>query len=225
MTRPPGAITESPRAAASSAPLARYLTSTKNITGCALAIVGPVLALVGVVAPPLGLALVLPLYAIGALAAPARRPRTLVAGVDTREVHRSLRDVQRRALPPVPGQIRFKITRISTAIIELLPRVDALGAGSPDQYVLVQCATDYLPTALHAYLDLPRSYADHRVVADGKTPLALLSEQLDVLTRHIDEITERVNTAHSDKLIANGRFLSEKFGRGSLDLDAGSAAQ
>jgi hypothetical protein len=202
---------------------ARYATSTKNITGCTLALAGPALAVVGVLAPAVGFALVLPLYAVGALVVPARRHVEVVAGVDAREVQRSLRDVQRRALPPVPREIRFKIKRIATTINELLPRAGVLGAGSPDQYVLVQCATDYLPTAFQAYLDLPRDYADHRVVADDKTPLALLSEQLDVLTTQIDRIADRVNGVHSDKLIANGRFLSQKFAPGALDLDAGSA--
>ncbi len=225
MTRPPGAPNPGPGPPAVPASGARYATSTKNITGCTLALAGPALAVAGVLALPVGFALVLPLYAVGALVAPARRHVEVVAGVDAREVQRSLRDVQRRALPPVPREIRFKIKRITTTITELLPRAGALGAGSPDQYVLVRCATDYLPTAFQAYLDLPRDYADHRVVADGKTPLALLSEQLDVLTTQIDQVADRVNGVHSDKLIANGRFLSQKFGPGALDLDAGSAAE
>ena len=150
-----------------------------------------------------------------------RRNVEVVAGVDVGEVQRSLRDVQRRALPPVPSEIRLKIKRIAMTITELLPRAGALGAGSPDTYVLVRCATDYLPTALQGYLDLPRDYADQSVVADGKTPLALLSEQLDLLTTQINRIADRVNGVYSDKLIANGRFLSQKFGPRELDLDAG----
>jgi hypothetical protein len=225
LTRPPGAPRRDPGPPVASASVPRCATSTKHITGCALAIAGPALALAGVLAPPVGFALVPPLYAVGALVAPARRHVEVVGGVDAREVERSLRDVQRRALPPVPREIRFKIKRITTTITELLPRAGALGAGSPDQYVLVQCATDYLPTAFQGYLDLPRNYADHRVVADGKTPLALLSEQLDLLTTQIDQIADRVNGVHSDKLIANGRFISQKFGAGALDLDAGSAAE
>ena len=150
-----------------------------------------------------------------------RRYVEIVAGVDVGEVQQSLRDVQRRALPPVPSEIRFKIKRIAMTITELLPRASALGAGSPDTYVLVRCATDYLPTAFQAYLDLPRDYADHCVVADGRTPLDLLSEQLDLLTTQINRIADRVNAVHSDKLIANGRFLSQKFGPRELDLDAG----
>ena len=151
-----------------------------------------------------------------------RRNVEVVAGVDVSEVQRSLRDVERRALPAVPGEIRFKVKRIAMSITELLPRAEgALGTGSPDTYVLVRCATDYLPTALQGYLDLPRDYADHRVVADGNTPLALLSEQLDLLTTQINRIADRVNGVHSDRLIANGRFLSQKFGSRALDLDAG----
>jgi hypothetical protein len=149
-----------------------------------------------------------------------RRHVEVVAGVDVGEVQRSLRDVRRRALPPVPSEIRFKVKRIAMSITELLPRAGALGAGSPDTYVLVRCATDYLPTAFEGYLNLPRDYADHCVVADGKTPLDLLSEQLDLLTAQINRIADRVNAVHSDKLIANGRFLSQKFGSRALDLDA-----
>jgi len=216
VTRPPGAPPRDPGPPAASAS-GCYATSTKNITGCALAVAGPVLAVAGVLALPVGLVLVPPLYVVGALVAPARRQ--VIAGVDARDVQRSLRDVQRRALPPVPREILFKIKRITTTITELLPRVGALEACSPDQYMLVQCATDYLPTAFHAYLDLPRNYADHRVVADGKTPLALLSEQLDVLITQIDHVADRINGVHSNKLIANGRFLSQKFARGPLDLD------
>jgi len=179
------------------------------------------LAVAGVLAPLVALALVLPVYAIGVLVAPARRHVEVVGGVDADEVQRSLRDVQRRALPPVPIEIRFKIKRIAMTITDLLPRVGVLGVGSPDTYVLVKCATDYLPTAFQEYLQIPRDYRDHCVVADGKTPLALLSEQLDLLATQIDRIADHVNRVHSDKLVANGRFLSEKFGRGALDIDTG----
>src|SRR5205807_10002337 len=160
--------------------VARYATSTKNIAGCLLAVGGPLLALTGVLAPPVGLALVPALYAIGAFAAPARRPVNVIAGVDPHDVRRSLAEIERRTSNRVPAEIGAKISNIASTITDTLPRADALGAGSPAQYVLVQCATDYLPTALQSYLDLPRTYADRHVVADGKTPLALLSDQLDV---------------------------------------------
>jgi hypothetical protein len=198
---------------------ANYTTSTKHIVGTLLALGGPVLALSGVVAAPVGLALTPALYAIGALLAPSRRQVNVIAGIDPHDVKRSLGEIQRRISGRVPPEIGRKVAALATTITELLPRADALGAGSPAQHVLVRSATDYLPTSLQAYLDLPRAYADRQVVADGKTPLTLLSEQLDVLTRQIDQLAGAVKRADTDKLIAHGRFLAEKFGHGTLDID------
>ena len=81
-----------------------YLSSTKNIVGCALAAGGPVLALTGVVAPPVGLVLAPVLYAIGALAAPNRKHVNVVAGVDPADVTRSLAQIQRKTMGRVPSQ-------------------------------------------------------------------------------------------------------------------------
>ena len=78
-----------------------------------------------------------------------------------------------------------------------------------------------MPSALQAYLDLPGSYADNHVMSNGKTPLMLLSDQLDVLAVEINEIAEAVNRADTDRLVVNGRFLAEKFGRNALDLREG----
>jgi hypothetical protein len=199
--------------------LARYATSTKNIVGCTFAIGGPVLALVGVLSPPIGLALAPVLYAIGALATPPKKRAPGVPGLDEAEVRRSLAELAHRTEGRVPAEIATKVSRISSTIADTLPRADELGPGSPGLFVLTQCATDYLPTALQAYLDLPRSYADQKIVDQGKTPLALLSEQLDLLGNEIDEVADAVNRADTDKLVANGRFLAEKFGRGPLDID------
>lgn len=198
-------------------PAARYVRSRKNIAGCVLAVGGPVLIFAGVVAAPVGLALTPVLYAIGALAAPPRRRVDVVAGLDKNDVRTSLDKIQKRITARVPGRISAKVNAISRTIKEILPRADALGAGSPGQYVLYMCATDYLPTAIQAYLDLPRHYADTHVVADGKTSLDLLADQLDLLEKEINEIAANVNRADTDKLVANGRFLEEKFGSHPLD--------
>jgi len=199
--------------------VARYATSTKNITGCVLAIGGPALAVFGVISPPLGLALAPALYAIGAVAAPARKSVHLVAGIDASDVERSLGEIERRIAGRVPVDVVDTVARIARTIRDTLPRAHALGAGSPGQFVLVQCALDYLPSALQTYLDLPRAYADHHVVSDGKTARRLLTEQLALLDRQINEIAEAVNRADTDKLLANGRFLAEKFAKGPFDID------
>ena len=199
--------------------LVSYITSIKHITGCALAAVAPLLAVAGVLTPPVALALLPSLYVIGVAAAPTRRPVHDIAGVDPRDIHRCLRRLDRRVIPRLPNRVRVRAFKLVRRMNDLLMRAETLGAGSVSQYTLVRCATDYLPTALQAYLDLPRRFADHHVVADGKTPLALLSDQLDVVEGQLDHITENLNGAHSAKLIANGRFLAQKFGRGPLDID------
>ena len=176
------------------------------------------LALTGVVAAPVGLALTPVLYAIGALAAPPRRRVDVAAAFDAREVKRSLDRIQRRTLNRVPSRIARQINAIADTIKEVLPRADALGAGSPAQSVLVQCAVDYLPNALQPYLDLPSNYADHHVLPNGKTLLAELTEQLELLDKQVKEIAADVRQADTDRLVANGRFLAEKFGDGTLDV-------
>ncbi|HWS45316.1 MAG TPA: hypothetical protein VN636_05590 [Acidimicrobiia bacterium] len=199
--------------------LAAHATSTKNIVGCACAAAGPILALTGFVTPLIGLALVPVLYVAGARLTPARRPAALVGGHRPRDVHRSLDDIRRECYGRVPPDVAVKVNRIATTINATLPRAHALGAGSPAQFVLVRCATDYLPSTLHAYLDLPRAYADHHVVSDGKTARQLLSEQLDVLVRQVSELSDAVNRADTDKLLVNGRFLAAKFGDEELDVE------
>jgi hypothetical protein len=198
--------------------LGRYAVSTKNLTGVGLATVGPVLGLVGVINPVLGLALIPVLYAVGALAAPSKRPVDLAAGLDRNDVQHSLAEIQRRVQNRVPPEVTQRVARICTTIDDTLPHADALAAGSEGLFVLVRTATDYLPTALQAYLDLPRSYADTHVVADGKTALVLLTDQLDVLATKMDEVAEAVHRSDTDKLVANGQFLAEKFGKGPLDI-------
>ena len=197
--------------------LSRYATSTKNIVGCTLAIAGPVLALTGVVGPVAGLALVVPLYAVGALVAPKRRGTAADPVSEARRVRKALNDARRTAYGRTPPQIAAKVNRIANTITDTLPRADSLGRGSPGRFALVRCATNYLPETLQAYVDLPKSWAKHQVVTDGKTPLTLLGEQLDLLGGQVDEIADAVNRADTDKLLANGRFLDEKFGTHVLD--------
>jgi hypothetical protein len=181
-------------------------------------VIGPVLALAGVLAPPIGLAIAPALYAIGALATPGEKKVELAAGLDADDVDATLKKLRERIHGRVPADVELRVKQLAGMISEMLPRADALADGSDARYVLVRTATDYLPSTLQAYLDLPRSYADNQVVAEGKTAHQLLCDQLDVLYTHMQSVSDAVNRADTDKLIANGRFLAEKFGRGPLDL-------
>ena len=198
----------------------RWATSTKNLAGMGMAAVGPALAIAGVVTGPVGIALAPALYALGALVAPGKKkPLKISDSVDSKDAIRSLEEIQRKIRRRVPDLVARRVRYIAASIIDSLKRADSLGEGSQEVFGLVKTATDYLPTALQAYLDLPRPYADRKVVSDGKTSLVILVEQLDLLIEKMDEIHEAVNRADTDKLIAHGRFLAEKFGKNGNGLD------
>ena len=124
----------------------------------------------------------------------------------------------------VPAAVEARVTRVAATIRLTLPRLDQLGIGSSTAYSVVQTATSYLPEALGGYLRLPRAFADKRPVSKGKTSLMVLCDQLDLLGNKMDEILDAVCRADADALISHGRFLDEKFGRGSLHVEAGAGS-
>ncbi len=132
--------------------------------------------------------------------------------------------IEARIVGNVSNVVIARVTRIATTVRATLPRLDQLGMGSAQAYAVVQTATSYLPEALGAYMRLPRGFADTRAVSDGKTSLMVLCDQLDLLANKMDEVFDAVCRADADALIAHGRFLNEKFGRGSLDTVNGSAS-
>jgi hypothetical protein len=84
--------------------------------------------------------------------------------------------------------------------------------------VVGRTATDYLPSALQAYLNLPRAYATLHKMPNGKTADEVLGDQLTLLASKMDEVADAVHKKDSDALLANGRFLEEKFGTSPLTL-------
>lgn len=193
---------------------ARYLVSARNLVGCALALVGLVLHLFGLLGPfPVWLLVVVALYAAGALLWPRRRPKVKDA-FDPQEIRRALDHAYQMTHGRLPADSQSRVARIRAEVLELLPHAAEFPPGSQDLFVLRRMATDYLPTTIEAYLALPASYATGRVVQDGKTPLQVMNEQLELLDTQMAEIAEAVHKRDSDRLLANGLFLEEKFGRG-----------
>src|SRR5260221_12965454 len=99
----------------------------------------------------------------------------------------------------LPADAQSKVAEIRREILELLPQAAQFPPGSADLFVLRRMAVDYLPTTIEAYLALPASYAAGRVVQDGKTPLQIMSQQLDLLDAQMDEIAEAVHRRDSDR--------------------------
>ncbi len=198
-----------------------YLASAKNITGCTLVAVGLGLHGVGLFGP-FWPAVLVALYVVGALLAPApkRRPPGAVPGsvFDAGQVTHAMSFNQRMAQGRVPPQVMVKVLGIQRQIQALLPHALEFPTGSEDLFVIQRTATDYLPTALQAYLSLPPDFATRTVVQDGKTPLQVLLDQLDLIDSRMAEVADAIHRKDSDRLLANGRFLEERFGRGSSDL-------
>lgn len=196
----------------------RYLGSRKNVAGSLLALGGLVLFFLGLLGPIWPL-VVVALYLIGALAVPSPR-RVLVgnASFDSELVRsaldRLLRRVENRASPDVVAKLR----EIQQEILGVLPLADQFPPGSEDLFVIQRTATDYLPSALDPYLALPPEYAATRQVQGGKTPRQALLEQLELIDSKMDEVVDAVHQRDTDRLLASGRFLEERFGKGDLRL-------
>jgi hypothetical protein len=215
--------TSSPGPSGSSPPSSRgrlvsFLGSGKNIAGSGLALAGLGLHFAGF-AGPFWPAVVVALYAIGVLVVPRRRPPGLAATLDVGEIRKALDRAVRMGQGRLPSDVQSKVAEIRQEVLDILPSANQFSAGSEDLYVIQRTATDYLPATLEAYLALPYAYATTRVLDGGKTPLDLLRAQLQLLDEKLDEITDAVHRQDSDRLLANGRFLEERFGKASGGLD------
>jgi hypothetical protein len=166
---------------------------------CVLAVVGVAVGFIYIINLPVG---------------PYRRLPKAAAGLDVPAIGKALEGAAQMTGGRLPPDIQLKVAKISRLIIELLPRTVGFPLGSEDLYVIERTATDYLPTTLQAYLTLPEAYATTQAVEGGRTPLQLLREQLQLLDDRLDEITEAVRQQDSERLVANGRFLEERFGQG-----------
>jgi hypothetical protein len=122
----------------------------------------------------------------------------------------------------VPDVVESRVEKVVGIVRDTIPRLDRLGAGSYQAHSVVATATSYLPEAVGAYLRLPRSWADSRPVANGKTSMMVLCDQLDLLGYTMGQVFDAVCRADAEALVAHGRFLDEKFGADSaLEISGG----
>lgn len=147
-------------------------------------------------------------------AAPAEAPVPAVDAAPTEDdIVASLAGVdQLISSGTLPAVVRSRAARVAQLVRQTLPRLGSLGLGSYDSYSVVATATDYLPEAIGAYLRLPRDWADSRPVENGKTPLLLLVDQLDLLGATMEKIYDAANSTDAAALITHGKFLQERFG-------------
>ena len=196
-----------------------YLYSAKNIAGSGLALIGLVLFFTGIIGSFIWPFIVAALYAIGAILAPGPSSYDLTStSFDPNDVRQALNRQLSAIRGKVPPEIQAKVQSINDTILGILPHYNEFPAGSPDLFVVGRTATDYLPRALQSYINLPRAYATTHPVEGSKTSQQVLSDQLDLLGSKMNDVADAVHKKDSDALLANGRFLEDKFGKSQLSL-------
>lgn len=158
------------------------------------------------------------MYGIGALATPPTRSIDLRSGLDPSNLNRAMGEQERRLRGRVPDEVLAAVGRIHGQVREVLERRHALPPGSPDAYVVERTTLDYLPTALESYLSLPRGYANRVAVSRGRTARQVLLDQLALLEAKLGEVLEAVAKGDTDRLLAHGRFLEDRFAASELDI-------
>jgi hypothetical protein len=197
--------------------LLRYLYSNKNLVGSAAGLAGLGLYFTGVVGE-LWPVVVAGMYGVGALATPPTRSIDLRSGLDPSNLNRAMGEQERRLRGRVPDEVLAAVGRIHGQIREVLDRRHALPPGSPDAYVVERTTLDYLPTALESYLSLPRGYANRVAVSRGRTARQVLLDQLAHLEAKLGEVLEAVAKGDTDRLLAHGWFLEDRFAASELDI-------
>jgi hypothetical protein len=199
-----------------------YLYSRKNIVGCLLALLGLGLFFLGLIGP-VWPGVVLGMYLIGALATPSGRQWNLLGGDAPSDLAGALSHQVAAVRGKVPDDVFQKVVSTQQTILGILPKIDRLGPGSQDAFVVQKTVTDYLPSTLQAYLNLPRAYATVHRFSDGRTAAQVLLDQLTLLDKKLDDVADAVNKNDADALLANGRFLEDRFGGSALNLPPASA--
>jgi hypothetical protein len=111
----------------------------------------------------------------------------------------------------LPAEVGKQVDRIQRKAAKLGEHPDRFPIGSKDLYVVQHTASDYLPTTVRTFLEVP-AWSVETPTADGRTPLQMLTSQLDMLEAKLDEIHEQVSKQRVDNLLANERFLEQNFG-------------
>jgi len=112
----------------------------------------------------------------------------------------------------LPLDVQVKVEQIRRKVEVLLKHAERFPFGSTELHVVRATRDDYLPRTLDAYFALPPNARETARVANGKTALEELRAQLQLLDSKLDEIAEDLERQNLDRLLANRRFLEERFG-------------
>lgn len=189
-----------------------FVYSNRNIAGSALALCA-VGAYFGGLIHEFWYAIVAGAYGIGALV--ARDGGALETHInDEMNVADAVAAVDKLAAESqkrLPPDIATLVAEIASAVSEILPRLSARGVADATFADVRSTATTYLPDTLNAYLAVPAAYRNTAVIRDGKTARQIVVEQLTVLAGKMQEIAQNAVQDDAQALLANGRFLKDRF--------------
>ena len=206
--------------------LEEFLYSRRNIVGSLLALGGLALHFIGLLGGLAWLPVVVALYLIGVLLVPGEADLgvQLHAAQDAADIRAGLDRLLGRIRGKVADDLYAKAVEIQTSILATIATDGTTGsAADPNVYLIRQTALSYLPEAFATYLRMPRLFAERRAVVDGRTPHDVFLDQLTLMDERLADVADNIAQHDTDKLLANGRFLADKFGVSSLRIDATGA--
>jgi|SRR5581483_2083327 len=111
----------------------------------------------------------------------------------------------------LPIDVQVKVDQIRRKADVLLGYADRFPPFSQDLHIVRQTTADYLPRTINAYLAIPGAN-DPLLSASSTAALDELRGQLELLDSKLDEIVQNLQRHDLDQLLANRRFLEERFG-------------
>ncbi|MDO5691767.1 MAG: hypothetical protein Q4G70_04700 [Pseudomonadota bacterium] len=194
-----------------------FFYGNPNLAGMALALLGPLLLVLGVIGPGWGW-ITGGLYAVGYLLGWALTPRAtqfelaLQNRYTAEEIRDRLAELVEKAKPLLAAEMMQTLQRVQTSVHEVLPALANAGPSFDEGLFTVrETVLRYLPETLSAYAALPPVYRATHVVQNGQTPKQILADQLTLLEQQIRQVVTNVAAADTQALLANGRFLKDKF--------------
>jgi hypothetical protein len=189
-----------------------YLYSTRNIVACCAALIGPALLFLGVINHG-WLLITAGLYAAGYFATPAPHVlnASLAQSLSFEDLLERLDRIVREAKSHLQPAMIARLESIRRSVTEVLPKLADPRGFDDNLYIVRETVLRYLPETLASYVALPPAFRATRVLKAGKTARDLLTEQLTILDDQLKEVVNNVARGDAEALLANGRFLEDKF--------------
>jgi len=113
----------------------------------------------------------------------------------------------------LPIDMQVKVEQIRRKVDVMLGYADRFPPFSQDLYLVRQSASEYLPKTISTFLSMPADSVDTPMPANGgRTARQELVAQLDLLDKKLDDIAQDLQRQDADRLVANRRFLEQRFG-------------